>query len=327
MGGATHRDAWDKQGGAILQGANGPTIHTNPLSKGEPIGGGGGAIKTHCTAMNSVAANWRLNNNQKTREGCGCPKFLAGKVLRKILTLLENSSPIVRQHEMLSLPRFGHFPARKTAAGKFAAPSGTLLDFLLRDSAILVSSNVRSLHTLRVFLRFCRPGIGIAPRQPSDCMFFSSYCNRLARQKSMLTTMVTAILRCEICAGKFWELPPWSMLDFSWNVTSFSFLMSCEDMSDMSMRRETCRVDVYHRALQRANPKGVTSLFQVLQTLFDENMTKNVRFSLSPKGPCRSIQRRKKRTRPPPKENLLGNSSGLKENFPGRWWIQKPYEN
>ena len=40
-------------------------------------------------------------------------------------------SPIFRQREILSLPRFGHFPARKTAAGKLAA--GTLLDFLLRD--------------------------------------------------------------------------------------------------------------------------------------------------------------------------------------------------
>ena len=34
---------------------------------------------------------------------------------------------------LLSLPRFGHFPARRTAAGKLAAPSGTLLDFLPRD--------------------------------------------------------------------------------------------------------------------------------------------------------------------------------------------------
>ena len=34
---------------------------------------------------------------------------------------------------MLSLPRFGHFPAGKTAAGKLAAPAGMLLDFLLRD--------------------------------------------------------------------------------------------------------------------------------------------------------------------------------------------------
>ena len=68
---------------------------------------------------------------QKTREGCGCPKFPAGKVFRQISTLLENDSPIFREREMLSLPRFGHFPARKTAAGKLAAPAGTLLDFLL----------------------------------------------------------------------------------------------------------------------------------------------------------------------------------------------------
>ena len=70
---------------------------------------------------------------QKTREGCGCPKFFAGKVFRQISTLLENDSLIFRQREMLSLPRFGHFPARQMAAGKPAPPSGTLLDFLLRD--------------------------------------------------------------------------------------------------------------------------------------------------------------------------------------------------
>ena len=64
---------------------------------------------------------------------CGCPKFPAGNVFRQISTLLENDSPIFRQREMLSLPRFGHFPARKTAAGKLAAPAGTLLHFLLRD--------------------------------------------------------------------------------------------------------------------------------------------------------------------------------------------------
>ena len=38
-----------------------------------------------------------------------------------------------RQQNMLSLPRFGHFPARKMAAGKSAPPSGTLLHFLLRN--------------------------------------------------------------------------------------------------------------------------------------------------------------------------------------------------
>ena len=36
----------------------------------------------------------------------------------QISTLLENVSPIFRQHKMLSLPRFGHFPAREMAAGK-----------------------------------------------------------------------------------------------------------------------------------------------------------------------------------------------------------------
>ena len=40
-----------------------------------------------------------------------------------------------------------------------------------------------------------------------------------------------------------------------------------------------------------------------------------------------AIQRREKRTRPPPKENLLRNFSGQKEKFPGRWWIPKPYKN
>ena len=34
-----------------------------------------------------------------------------------------SDSPFFRQHEMLSLPRFGHFPARKMAAGKSAPPS------------------------------------------------------------------------------------------------------------------------------------------------------------------------------------------------------------
>ena len=50
---------------------------------------------------------------QKTREGRGCPKFVAGKVFRQISTLLENCSLIFRQLELLFLPRFGHSPARK----------------------------------------------------------------------------------------------------------------------------------------------------------------------------------------------------------------------
>ena len=56
---------------------------------------------------------------------------LARKAFRQISTLLDNYSPIFWQHEMLSLPRFGH--SMTMAAGKSAPPSGTLLDFLLRD--------------------------------------------------------------------------------------------------------------------------------------------------------------------------------------------------
>ena len=52
---------------------------------------------------------------------------------RRCWEMIPRFSPIFQQREMLSLPRFGHFPARKTAAGKLAAPAGTLLDFFLRD--------------------------------------------------------------------------------------------------------------------------------------------------------------------------------------------------
>ena len=49
-------------------------------------------------------------------------------------------SPIFRQHETLSLPRFGHLPERKMAAGESATPSGTLLDLLLRDCLSLLEA-------------------------------------------------------------------------------------------------------------------------------------------------------------------------------------------
>ena len=62
------------------------------------------------------------------------PEKFSGK-FRRCWEILHRCS---RQHEMLSLPRFGHLPARKTAAGKSAAPAGTLLDFLLRDSHSLL---------------------------------------------------------------------------------------------------------------------------------------------------------------------------------------------
>ena len=38
-------------------------------------------------------------------------------------------------------------------------------------------------------------------------------------------------------------------------------------------------------------------------------------------------QRRKKRTRPPPKENIWGAFLASKKSFPGRWWIQKPIKS
>ena len=66
MGGPTHE--WvgppivthgANKGGPFFRGANRLPMHTNPLSKGEPIGWG--AIEIHCTAMDSVAANRRLN--------------------------------------------------------------------------------------------------------------------------------------------------------------------------------------------------------------------------------------------------------------------------
>ena len=50
-----------------------------------------------------------------------------------LLGILPPDFPAARDGIMLSLPRFGHFPARTMAAGKSALPSGTLLDFLLQD--------------------------------------------------------------------------------------------------------------------------------------------------------------------------------------------------
>ena len=57
------------------------------------------------------------NSNQKTREGCSCPKLFPRRFSRQISTLLESSSLIFRQCVLLSLPRFGHCPVRKMAAG------------------------------------------------------------------------------------------------------------------------------------------------------------------------------------------------------------------
>ena len=61
----------------------------------------------------------RFVESQKAREGC-----------RRCWRIIHS---FYWRHEMLSLPRFGHFLVRKMAAGKSAPPSGTLLDFLLWD--------------------------------------------------------------------------------------------------------------------------------------------------------------------------------------------------
>ena len=70
---------------------------------------------------------------QKAREGCGNPKFLAGRVSRQFSTLLE--FPAARH----AIPaKVWAIRARKTAAGKSAPPSVTPLDFLLQDGHSLL---------------------------------------------------------------------------------------------------------------------------------------------------------------------------------------------
>ena len=101
------------------------------------------APTAHCRKSSSVIAFLRMfcclsQNYCRIHSGKGGPNNVrklekAGRVFRQILTLLEDSSSTFQQHDMLSLTRFGHFRARKMATGKSAPPSGTLLDFLLRD--------------------------------------------------------------------------------------------------------------------------------------------------------------------------------------------------
>ena len=71
----------------------------------------------------------KLPIDQETQEGCGCPKFLAGRVFWQISTLLENYSAIFRQRKMLSLPRFGHFPAKENSCWKVGPAFGNAPGF------------------------------------------------------------------------------------------------------------------------------------------------------------------------------------------------------
>ena len=69
------------------------------------------------------------NSIQKTREGCGCPKFLAGRVFRQISMLLKKFFPDFAAAPNAVPAKVGLPPATKFAAGKPAPPSGMLLDF------------------------------------------------------------------------------------------------------------------------------------------------------------------------------------------------------
>ena len=59
--------------------------------------------------------------------------------------------------KLLSLPRFGHLPAREMAAGKSAPPSGTLLDFSSETATAFLSFS-------DIFLEARRGPIQLKPR-------------------------------------------------------------------------------------------------------------------------------------------------------------------
>ena len=71
---------------------------------------------------------------RKLEKAVAVRKFLAGKVFRANFDTA-GKFPHRFSGSTKCYPCQGlvHFPARKTAAGKLAAPAGTLLDFLLRD--------------------------------------------------------------------------------------------------------------------------------------------------------------------------------------------------
>ena len=103
---------------------------------------------------------------QKTREGCG-PKSLAGRVFQQILTLLENSSRICRQREMLSLPRFG--------GCWIIGPSGTLLDFAEREEHFTLRSQIEGSCPTRLLLgpmALLQCPVPTPPKDLEICFFF-----------------------------------------------------------------------------------------------------------------------------------------------------------
>ena len=65
MGGATHRDLWDKQGGPFFRAGKWANNAHEPIVKGgaHRVGGHQNGLP-HCTAMDSVAASRRLNASE-----------------------------------------------------------------------------------------------------------------------------------------------------------------------------------------------------------------------------------------------------------------------
>ena len=77
---------------------------------------------------------------------------LLERVFRQISTLLENDSPIFRQCEMLFLPRFGHFPARKTLLENWRSLRECCWIFSSETAtAFLSSSDSRATPSLRLW--------------------------------------------------------------------------------------------------------------------------------------------------------------------------------
>ena len=68
------------------------------------------SVPSRVLCWDEVVLNWTCSarilesKRQKTREGCGCPKFFAGRGFCK-----KKTSAIFRQHDVLLLPRFGIF--------------------------------------------------------------------------------------------------------------------------------------------------------------------------------------------------------------------------
>ena len=116
-------------------------------------------------------------------------------------TLLEKFSPIFRQRQMLSLPRFGHFLARKMAAGKSSPPSGTLLDFLLWDRHSLLEFLWLGDPAATLFITrdTCSDSIALKSNTLQNGVSHRCACAKLSTKRGYCTIL-----------GECW--PPWKIL-------------------------------------------------------------------------------------------------------------------